>query len=135
MGNLTIKQYAESRNKSVQAVYKQMKAVNTIPELEGHIKFLKIGNKKTKVLDEHAQAVLDQASQQAPTVVVDNAKDDEIAFLKAQVNELQTKLFDVQQRYIESQESSNKRILELSEKLLLLEQKSESKRHWWQFKK
>lgn len=135
MSNLTIKQYAESRNKSVQAVYKQMKAVNTIPEPEGHIKFLKIGNKKTKVLDEHAQAVLDQASQQAPTIVVDNAKDDEIAFLKSQVNELQTKLFDVQQRYIESQESSNKRILELSEKLLSLEQKSESKRHWWQFKK
>lgn len=67
---ISIKDYATRSNKSVQAVYKQIKSHENAKALEGHIFTRKMHNKSTKVLDSVAVEILDEASRQAPTIIV-----------------------------------------------------------------
>lgn len=124
---VTIKEYAEKSGKSVQAVYKQMKAKENAALLEGHILFRKIGNKSTKVLDDEAVKILDEASRTAPTVVLQSGKDDMIERLQTEkeqlINEnkaLLIKVAELQEQLL--QEKDNVKLLQ-QEKIELLEEK------------
>lgn len=126
---VTIKEYAEKSGKSVQAVYKQIKAKENAALLEGHILLRKIGNKNTKVLDDEAVRILDHASRQAPTVILQSGKDDMIEKLQAEkeqlVNEnkaLLIKVAELQEQLL--QEKDNVKLLQ-QDKIALLEEKQE----------
>jgi len=115
---LTIKDYAKQRNKSVQAVYKQIKAKENALLLDGHILIKKIGNKNTKVLDDVAVAVLDEASRQAPIIVEQTNKDEELEQLRAENKILTVKV-------LELQEILTVKVLELQEKLIVKSERIE----------
>lgn len=126
---ITIKEYAEKSGKSVQAVYKQIKAKENVALLEGHILLQKIGNKNTKVLDDEAVRILDQASRQAPTVILQSGKDDMIEKLQAEKEQLANenkalliKVAELQEQLL--QEKDNVKLLQ-QEKIELLEEKQE----------
>ena len=124
---ITIKEYAEKSGKSVQAVYKQIKAKENAALLEGHVLLQKIGNKNTKVLDDEAVRILDQASRQAPTVILQSGKDDMIEKLQAEKEQLANenkalliKVAELQEQLL--QEKDNVKLLQ-QEKIELLEEK------------
>lgn len=87
-GMLTVKEYAEQRNKSVQAVYKQMKGKATAAALEGHVHTRKFNNKKVQCLDEEAVKVLDAASTQSVQIVMQTDDKLRIAELEQQIEVL-----------------------------------------------
>lgn len=66
---LSIKEYATQKGKTVQAVYQQMKRKENAAALEGHIFTKQIGNKEVKYLDAEAIAILDRGSQTTPVVI------------------------------------------------------------------
>lgn len=126
---VTIKEYAEKSGKSVQAVYKQIKAKENAALLEEHILLQKIGNKNTKVLDDEAVRILDQASRQAPTVILQSGKDDMIEKLQAEKEQLANenkalliRVAELQEQLL--QEKDNVKLLQ-QEKIELLEEKQE----------
>lgn len=82
---ITVKEYAERKGKSVQAVYKQMRAKENAALLENHIFLQKVGNKTAKVLDDEAVRILDEASRKIPTVIVQDGKDDIIESLRMEI--------------------------------------------------
>lgn len=126
---ITVKEYAEQQGKSVQAVYKQMRAKENAALLENHIFLQKVGNKTAKVLDDEAVEILNNASRQAPTVVLQNGKDEQIEALKLEkeqlVNEnkaLLVKVADLQEQLL--REKDNVKLLQ-QEKIALLEEKQD----------
>lgn len=126
---ITVKEYAEKQGKSVQAVYKQIRSKENAALLEGHIFLQKIGNKNAKVLDDEAIEILNNASRQAPTVVLQNTKDELIEALQAEKEQLADenrslliKVAELQELLI--QEKDNVKLLQ-QEKIALLEEKKE----------
>ncbi|MCM1225746.1 MAG: hypothetical protein NC548_66015 [Lachnospiraceae bacterium] len=116
-----------------------MKAKETAALLEGHILLQKIGNKNTKVLDDEAVKILDEASRQAPTVVLQNGKDDLIERLQAEKEQLTNENKALLIRVTELQEQllhekDNVKLLQ-QEKIELLEEKQtqqpEEKETFW----
>lgn len=85
---ITIKQYAESRNKSVQAVYQQIKRKENAARLDGHIHISKIGNKDTKFLDDVAVEILDESSQKSVQIIEQTNDKEKIAELENEVKVL-----------------------------------------------
>ena len=79
---ISIKEYAERRGKSVQAVYQQINRKTNVAMLKGHIITKVYMNKNTKFLDEFAVDILDHGSSQTPSVIVQTDKDDRIAELE-----------------------------------------------------
>lgn len=67
---ITIKDYAEQRGKTVQAVYQQMKRQENAQALNGHVFTQRVGNKDVKYLDEEAVRILDEGSGSTPNIVV-----------------------------------------------------------------
>ena len=67
---MSIKDYAAKRGKTVQAVYQQMKRKENAAALAGHVFTKRIGNKDVKYLDEKAIEVLDNGSNNTPTVII-----------------------------------------------------------------
>lgn len=133
---LTVKDYAQLRNKSIQSVYKQMKAKTNAEKLEGHIHELTLGNKQAKFLDEEAIKILDEASKQTPSVAIIDCKDERIEELEKELEELRTKYEESQNKLIQAQSmiiSNNEKLLEMSEKMLALTQKPEPKKKFWEF--
>ncbi len=128
---ITVKKYAEQQGKSVQAVYKQMRAKENAALLENHIFLQKVGNKTAKVLDDEAVEILNNASRQAPTVVLQNGKDEQIEALKAEKEQLASenkalliKVADLQEQLL--QEKDNVKLLQ-QEKIALLEEKQDDR--------
>lgn len=126
---ITVKEYAEQQGKSVQAVYKQMRAKENAALLENHIFLQKVGNKTAKVLDDEAVEILNNASRQAPTIVLQNGKDEQIEALKAENEQLAgenkallIKVADLQEKLL--QEKDNVKLLQ-QEKITLLEEKQD----------
>jgi len=126
---ITVKEYAEQQGKSVQAVYKQMRAKENAALLENHIFFQKVGNKTAKVLDDEAVEILNNASKQAPTVVLLNDKDEQIETLKEENEQLAgenkallIKVADLQDQLLH--EKDNVKLLQ-QEKIALLEEKQD----------
>ncbi len=126
---ITVKEYAEQQGKSVQAVYKQMRAKENAALLENHIFLQKVGNKTAKVLDDEAVEILNNASRQAPTVVLQNGKDERIEALKAEKERLAgenkallLKVAELQEQLL--QEKDNVKLLQ-QEKIAFLEEKQD----------
>jgi len=66
---ISVKHYAETKNKTVQAVYQQMKRPGNAAALEGHVFTKRVGNKDVKYLDEEAVRILDEGRAAAPVIV------------------------------------------------------------------
>lgn len=113
---MTIKEYADKHGKSVQSVYKQMKSKENAKRLEGHILLRKVGNKNIQVLDEVAIAILEEASTQAPQVIVQMEDKEQIASLQEENKKLLLKLTEVQEALIKAKEQT---LLAEQQKLLL----------------
>lgn len=136
---ITIKEYAESHGKSVQAVYKQIKSKENSALLDGHIVVEKINNKNVKMLDDVAVQILDDASKQSIQVVLQNEDKETIERLEEENKKLLLKIASLQEELINtqkelSQEKDNVKLLQ-SEKIELLEKKEEvvAKKSWWKF--
>lgn len=70
---ISVKEYAKSRGKTVQAVYQQLKSKENADLLTGHIATHRVGNKMVKFLDDVAVQILDEASSSAPIVIVEDS--------------------------------------------------------------
>ena len=68
---ITVKEYADSRNKSVQAVYKQLHREKNRTRLEGHL----LKQNRMTYLDEEAIKILDESQNVS---IVLNVRDNEI---------------------------------------------------------
>ena len=119
---ITVKEYAENRGKSVQSVYQQMKRKDNSQKLEGHIVKKRVGNKETKFLDTVAVEILDEASRQAPQVIMETMDKERIEELEAENKLLVQKIVELQDQLIKKTEK-----IELLQEanILLLEQKQE----------
>lgn len=113
---MTIKEYADQHGKSVQSVYKQMKSKENAKRLEGHILLRKVGNKNIQVLDEVAITILEDASTQAPQVIVQMEDKEQITLLQKENKELLLKLTEVQEALLIAKD---KNLLAEQQKLLL----------------
>lgn len=94
---ITIKEYAESHGKSVQAVYKQIKSKENSALLDGHIVVEKINNKNVKMLDDVAVQILDDASKQSIQVVLQNEDKETIERLEEENKKLLLKIASLQE--------------------------------------
>lgn len=127
---VSIKEYAESKGVSTQAVYKQLKTHEKA--LLGHIQ--KVNGKR--YLDDEAVAYLNAQSENTPSVIVQTGNDELISELRAENERLKQKVEFLQDQMLQELMKQNKTISELTEKVLLLtEQKEEPKKKWWQFGK
>lgn len=122
---MTIKEYAASRGKTVQAVYKQIHAKENA-EAKDHIRKEKRGNKSVQILDDEAIRILDDASRQTPVIITQTVKDTELENLRLENENFKIKIMELQEKLI----SAHEKISCLQEQLLLAE-KTE-KRSWWQ---
>lgn len=113
---VSIKDFAEQRGKTVQAVYQQMKRKENAAALEGHVFTQRVGNKDVKYLDEEAVSILDKSSSSAPLTILEDG-------LRADLEETKQQL-DMKEKqvlYQEGQISILKDLLaEANQKLLLL---------------
>ena len=84
---ITVKEYADRRNKSVQAVYKQLRREKNKRRLEGHL----IKQNRMTYLDEEAIKILDEG-QNVSIILVDqetkNEEKDELSEYKDRVANL-----------------------------------------------
>lgn len=112
---ISIKNYAASKNKTVQAVYQQMKRPENAKALEGHVFTRRIGNKDVKHLDQEAVRILDEASSATPVVFLQED-------LKQELEEKTAKL-DVAEKHAAFQEG---KIAALKEMLAEKEQQLRS---------
>lgn len=129
---LTVKEYADSRGKAVQSVYRQMKAKTNKVLLDGHVSTAKIGNKQIKVLDDEAVKILDAASRQDPVIVERSSKTEEISRLKNENESLRIQVMELQKQVIGLQDS----LLAAKQELLEIKDAPEQpkvKGSWWKF--
>lgn len=112
MEEMTIKQYADSRGKSVQSVYQQMNRKRIKDTIKEHIKEVVINNKSTKILDSIAIELLDNASNTSVQIIEQGSKQKELEEalkqleqLKSENEQLKNKLLDAQGMVIKMQET------------------------------
>lgn len=131
MSVISMREYAIKHGITYQAVWKT--ANKYMDELEGHIST----QNRTKYLDEEAQAFLDEKRKVNPIVIVEEASRDEIEKLKAElderdalIRELQSRIIDLQddkilliqdsanaQKYLEDSERKDQELLKAHEEL------------------
>lgn len=121
---VTLKEYAELKNISYEAVRKQVKRY--AKELEEHI----IVQNRTKYLDEYAVEYLNQKRSASPIIVQEIAKDEELEQLRTENKNLLLKIAQLQDELLK--EKDNVQQLQ-QDKIALLEQKEETVKKWWQF--
>lgn len=114
---VSVKEYAEKRGKTVQAVYQQMKRKENAEALKGHVQLRWVGNKNVKYLDETAIAILDKSSSSAPTVVIQTKTEEELAEVNQKFEVLKLEYMKLQGR----NELLQEQLAERDKKLLLLE--------------
>lgn len=112
LNEMTIKQYADSRGKSVQSVYQQMNRKRIKDTIKEHIKEVIINNKPTKILDSIAIEILDNSSNTSVQIIEQDSKQREledalkqIEQLKYENEQLKNKLLDNQEMVIKMQNS------------------------------
>ena len=135
---ITVKEYADRRNKSVQAVYKQLRREKNKRRLEGHL----IKQNRMTYLDEEAIKILDESQNVS---IVLNVRDNEINSrdelseyknrvesliesnnqLRDQQDFLKNKIINLQDELKVKTEQMTSLLLENKEKTLLLEQKKD----------
>lgn len=132
-GMITVKEYADRRNKSVQAVYKQMRSTQNASALDGHIFTRRISNKNVKCLDAEAIRILDNASNHSVQVVVQAGDKERIAQLEEEKQALIIKIAELQSALLDEREA----VKQLqADKIALLEEKASQeavRRPWWRF--
>lgn len=111
---VTLKEYAELKNISYEAVRKQVKRY--AKELEEHI----IVQNRTKYLDEYAVEYLNQKRSASPIIVQEIAKDEELEQLRTENKNLLLKIAQLQDELLK--EKDNVQQLQ-QDKIELLEQK------------
>lgn len=122
-GNLTVKQYAEQRGKTSQAVYKQLRGIENSKALEGHVFRERINNRMTTVLDAEAVRILDEASKQSVQVVEQTNDREKIEALEQENKMLLLKIAELQDKLIEKQDDIQRL---QTEKMELLESRQRS---------
>lgn len=95
---ITIKDYAEAKNVSYEAVRKQLKRYQE--ELKGHI----FKENRTQLLDEMAVTFLDEKRQASPIIIMENSKDDEIQRLQEENKKLLLKIADLQEKLLDEKD-------------------------------
>lgn len=132
-GAMTVKEYAEARGKSAQAVYKALQSTKNAAAVAGHTRHERRNGKNTLLLDVTAMRVLDDSARVAPVVV--NATDTRVQELEEENRNLHLQILDLQQRYINDMAARDQKLLDLTERVLLLTQDPdpEPPHPWWQF--
>ncbi len=129
---LRIKEYADSKGVTTQAVYKHINKHQK--ELKGHIK----KDHGIKYLDDDAIEFLNSLIRENSLVVMDNSRNEEIKRLQEENNRLRDKVESLSDKLLEKTEQSQQHIVmiaELRTKIALLEsKKEEQKKRWWQRK-
>ena len=141
MNLLTIKEYAQKKNVSYEAVRKQIQKYKD-NELKDHI----IRKNKTQYLDEYAVDFLDNRRRESPIMVIQMDKDEEIERLTNENKALLVQIAQIQDELIQTQKalSAEKDTVKQlqAEKIALLEAKQEigdeqpieaEKKPWWRF--
>ena len=128
---ITVKEYADSRNKSVQAVYKQLHREKNRTRLEGHL----LKQNRMTYLDEEAIKILDESQNVS---IVLNVRDELSEYknrvesliesnnqLRDQQDFLKNKIINLQDELKVKTEQMTSLLLENNEKTFLLEQKKD----------
>ena len=119
---VSVKDYAAQRNKTVQAVYQQMKTAENAAAIEGHVIIRRVGNKNVKFLDEVAVDVLDRASSSAPVMYIQEDLKTELEETRKQLKATERQMF-----MLEGRNQSLKDMLEQRDSNLRLLTESSSK--------
>ena len=117
---ITVKEYADSRNKSVQAVYKQLHREKNRTRLEGHL----LKQNRMTYLDEEAIKILDESQNVS---IVLNVRDNEINSrdeLSEYKNRVESLIESNNQLRVKTEQMTSL-LLENNEKTFLLEQKKD----------
>lgn len=126
---ITVKEYSDQRGKSVQATYKQIQRHKD--ELKDHV----IRRDKKTYLDEEAVRILNEASNQTPTIIVENAKDEVIDQQKQEIEALKNKIMLMEESFRSELIKRDDKILELTDRVLLLtakpDQEDQKKKSWF----
>ena len=122
---ITIKDYAESKNISYEAVRKQVKRY--ADELKDHI----VIKNRTKYLDDFAVEFLNTKRNESPIIVQEVAKDEELKRLKQEKMNLLIKITQLQEELL-----TEKTVVQQlqQDKIALLESSKEEEpvKKWWQ---
>lgn len=89
---MNVKEYAELRGKSVQAVHQQIKRKTNAKALEGHIFTYKVNNKNVKFIDKEGIEILDDSSKQTPSVMIRETSNEIIEQLRIEKEQLLLKV-------------------------------------------
>ena len=81
---ITVKQYAEERGITIQAVHQSMSGKRKQAKLKGHVQVID----GVKWLDEEAVAILDEHRNKNPIVIVQQDKDEAIEAMRLKLEEL-----------------------------------------------
>lgn len=114
---VSVKDYAEQRGKTVQAVYQQMKRKENAVALTGHVTTHKIGNKHVKFLDEEAVAILDAGTNSTPSIIIQTETEEKLAEVTQKLEALKFEYGKLQGR----NELLQEQLADKDAKLLLLE--------------
>lgn len=109
---MTIKEYADSKGISYEAVRRQVSKYNS--QLKQHITV----KNRTQYLDDYAVEFLSQRRRDSPIILVTENQQDKIDKLTAEVEKLRGQLVEMQKKVMESQEERLKaqdRIIALQE--------------------
>jgi hypothetical protein len=122
----SMKEYAQNRGVSYEAVRKQVKRFGK--ELEGHITQVN----RVQYLDDEAMEFLDQHRQKNPIVLLQSDQQEEIEALRAENTKLLVKIAELQDSLLRERETV-KALQE--EKIVLLEEwrqtEETKKKSWW----
>lgn len=114
---ITVKEYADSRNITIQAVHQSMKGKRKAEKLVGHVET----RDGVKWLDDEAVRILDESRSKTPVVIMQNEHDEvleENEKLRAMNATLQEKILSLQNQLIEANDKT----------LLLADKELENKR-------
>ena len=120
---ISIKQYAEKKGITTQAVYKQIKIHSA--ELGEHI----VKEKGKRMLDDFACDFLESRTKENPVVIIDQENKKELERLRKRELELLEEIRQKDNIIINLQQSNNLRITEKNEVLKELTEEKEKK--WW----
>lgn len=116
---ITVKEYAEARGKSVQAVYKAMKAKKNKDRLQGHIE--RIEGKQW--LDDTAVQILDESRSDSPVVYVEDNRAEQVEQYREEVEKYKNLVIELQRQLLEKQEQ----LSSITEQAHLLESKEQER--------
>lgn len=97
---ITIKEYADKHNKTVQAVYKQLNSRTNKEKLRPHILIKEQNGKKIKFLDEEAEKILDNSSLSDKVILQQTDSKELIDQLKEENQNLLKKIATLQDTII-----------------------------------